>query len=181
MAEFFINGKQLIDENSIHPNLLNNSVGPFPPKSGVNYDIFDNSTVNLIGSHTYCISCESNGILSNKEFNGQSTDNDFMFYLYTPDHSKYTPIFGTKGNTQNSIVFKATGEFVLCVQYKAGFGSKTFPMVKNVKIEEGTKATDWIPSSQDLSTALAKMWGGRKLTKPLISMLYATSIESQVA
>ena len=178
MTELFINGKQLIDENSIHPNLLNNSVGPFPPntKAGINYDIFDNSTVNLIEGHSYCISCESDGNLCNKQFNGQNTDNDFLFYLYTPDRSKYFPILGLKSNTRNSIVFKAKGKFILCVQYKAMPNSKAFPTVKNVKIEDGTKATAWIPSSHDLSTALVKM-GGVKLRYKLYINNYTTSVK----
>lgn len=176
MVKLYVTGKEVTDENSIHPNLLNKSVGPFPPnlKLKINYDIFDKSDVNLVEGKTYCISCKSTDNLLGTIFNGSSTDNDFLFYLYKPDHSQYFPVLGTKNG--NSVRFKMhSGNWHLCVQY---FARNTqplsdFPQVEHVKIEEGENSTAWIPSSQDLADLASKLGGA----KPSYRLYYAASVK----
>lgn len=164
MAEFYVDGQQIIDQNAIHENLLNDSVGPFAPnfKLNINYNIFDKSTANLVEGQNYCISCKSTGDVYNKSFDGNATTNNFQFYLYTLDHSNYFPIFGHKEG--NSIAFKMnnkTGTWLLCLQYHGQPKEleDTYPRIERVKIERGSIATAWVPSSQDLANAISHSSG----------------------
>lgn len=163
MANIFIDGNQLIDANTIHENLLNNSVGAFPPdlKSGINYQIFDKSTVNVIKGRTYTLSCKTNGNLWTEPFNDKTDDNSFLFYLYTQNHSDYRAIYGQKNGSSVSFTTDLSGICVLCLQYKAGVTTdiSKFPKVEQVKIELGNKATAWVPSSEDLANIASKMGG----------------------
>ena len=186
--QLLLDGKEIINQNNmLGPNLLDGSVGPFklenPQKN--NYLILDKTRVNLIQGKNYCISCQTNGILVNKQFDGTTPDgSSFQFYLYNVNNpSSYFLVLGAK--VGNSIAFNygsSTATWKLCIQYKGKYDQiigKT-PTINQVKIEEGTMPTKWIPSSNDLAAAISKM-GGRRLTKPLVSMLYTILPEREVA
>lgn len=164
MAEFYAGGQLVFDKNAIHANLLDNSAGPFilDNERKLNYVIFDLSTINLVKGKTYCISCNSDGTLVTS-FDDESNMNTFQFYLYQVSNpSKYYLVRGPQ--KLNSIVFshhEASGLWKLCVQFCGDYNKilgKT-PTISQVKIEEGTNATSWIPSSNDLATAISKMGG----------------------
>lgn len=186
--QLFLDGKEIMNPNNmLGPNLLDGSVGPFklenPQKK--NYVIFDKTRVNLIKGRKYCISCQTDGALINKPFDGTTPDgSSFQLYLYnTNDPSSYFLVEGAKAG--NSIAFnygRSTAVWKLCIQYK-GIYDKIIgkaPAISQVKVEEGTMPTKWIPSSNDLATAISKM-GGRRLTKPLVSMIYTILPEREVA
>lgn len=186
--QLFLGGKEIINQNNmLGPNLLDGSVGPFklenPQKN--NYVIFDKTRVNLIQGRKYCISCQTDGTLVNSLFDGTTPDgSSFQFYLYkVNDPSSYFQVVGAK--TGNSVTFNygfSTATWKLCIQYKGKYDEiiNKAPTISQVKIEEGTMPTKWIPSSNDLATAISKM-GGRRLTKPLVSMLYTILPEREVA
>ncbi|MEK3647761.1 hypothetical protein AAA413_05320 [Lactobacillus crispatus] len=163
----YLDGNQLIDQNAIHENLLNNSVGPFPADLGknINYGIYDKSTVSLIKGKTYTISCKSNGNLFGKAFDATANTSSFSVYFYTPDHSNYFQVLGnSKGNSLTFTMKNFSGIWVLCMQYNGNptnDGNK-FPKVEQVKVEQGNKATSWLPSSQDLADVISKMVTGEK-------------------
>ena len=164
--QLFLDGKEIINPNNmLGPNLLDGSVGPFklenPQKN--NYVIFDKTRVSLIQNKTYCISCQTNGTLFNKNFDDKTPDGFFQFYLYNVNNpSTYFQVAGAKAG--NGVTFnytRSTAVWKLCIQYN-GIYDKIIaqaPTINQVKIEEGTMPTKWIPSSNDLATAISKMGG----------------------
>ena len=153
MASIYFNGRDLASENFINPNLLNNSVGPFPTGGG--FRTFDNSTASLIQGKTYCFSCKTSGIITSGWSDHPVKDN-FTFYVYYLNSNDYAAVVGTVLST-NSIIWKCgvpTGTYRLGIQ-KYSRGVYDVP-VSQVKIEEGVTATAWIPSSQDLADLISK-------------------------
>lgn len=164
----------------VTPNLLDYSAGPFklenPQKN--NYVIFDKTKVTLVQGKTYCISCQTNGTLVGKTFDGTMSDGVFQFYFYDVDNpSNYFLAAGNK--LGNSVTFnygnRPTGSWKLCIQFKGLYTNliNTAPTIHQIKIEEGSIPTPWIPSSQDLANVLSKM-GGIKLHYKLY---YATPVK----
>ena len=154
MASIYFNGRDLASENFINPNLLNNSVGPFPTEGG--FKTFDNSTVSLIQGKTYCFSCKTSGIVSSGWADNSVKDN-FTFYIYYLNSNKYGAVVGTVLST-NSITWKCdlpTGTYRLGIQKYGGVEKYDVPL-SQIKIEEGVTATAWIPSSQDLADLISK-------------------------
>ncbi|NRN88437.1 hypothetical protein [Lactobacillus helveticus] len=165
MAEFYAGGQLIFDKNAIHENLLNNSVGPFVLKgnlSKLNWEIFDLSTANLVKGKSYCLSLNSTGTLVS-QFDSKSNINNFQVWLYQVSNpSTYYLVQGPQSPQKlNSIVFNHGGEnglWKLCIQFFGAYDTilgKT-PPISQVKIEEGTNATAWIPSSQDLADLMSK-------------------------
>lgn len=161
--QLFADGKEIINQNNmLGPNLLDCSVGPFKLENPQNntYVIFDKTRVNLIQNKTYCISCQTNGTLVNKSFDGKTPDGSFQFYLYNVNNpSTYFLVAGAKAG--NSVTFNytpSTAVWKLCIQYKGKYDEiiDKAPTISQVKIEEGTMPTKWIPSSNDLADLMSK-------------------------
>lgn len=90
------------------------------------------------------------------EFWAQGKINNFMLYIYSPDHSSYWGITGTKsGNSISFTMQKSTGKWVLAVQYLTNRAD--IPKIEQVKFECGNKATAWLPSSEDFANMAKKI------------------------
>ncbi|WP_297954065.1 hypothetical protein [uncultured Lactobacillus sp.] len=128
----------------------------------------------------------------------------FIASIYNSDTSNsFDPTCETvflKSGIRSSKTFIANADsdpnnppILLIYSGKAGSTGQNSIHVQNVKVERGSVATPYVPAVEDLVlksdydalsdrlTALESKMGGYQPPKPLVSVLYVTSVESEVA
>lgn len=140
-------------EFSIVPqwNLLTNSKGPFHPVNDPNgidqWEEFENSRVDLIKGKVYTISAQTNGNFTDQD-NGGVASNNCVLWL-CDDHGINQIVSTTSTATGTTFTWNnPTGSYCLRVNR---YGADSPVKAWNVKIEQGTVATDWIPAVSDLA------------------------------
>lgn len=139
-------------------NLLKNSAGPFQPQADGridNYEIYSNSTIELVQGQQYTISGMTNGIFSGEHNPSIESDNVVLWIISNVNLTGINQIV-SDGNTAKGTTFTwnyPSGTYLLRVNTYHPVASNKIK-AWNIKIEPGTVRTPWVPNSSDLATQI---------------------------
>lgn len=139
-------------------NLLKNSAGPFQPQADGhidNYEMYSNSTIELVQGQQYTISGMTNGIFSGEHNPSIESDNVVLWIVSNVNLPGINQIV-SDGNTAKGTTFTwnyPSGTYLLRVNTYHPVASNKIK-AWNIKIEPGTVRTPWVPNSSDLATQI---------------------------
>lgn len=159
--ELFCRGQKYITAEAIlkcvpHVNLLQNSAGPFFPRSDPNagslaqtgvgstdqWQIFSNSTVTLVKGETYTLSAVTNGVFSSVH-DPNKASNKCVIWIGVPANI----VVSGENVSANTFTWDSdTGTYPIRVNR---YGTDSQVKCWNLKIEHGSQATDWTPCPLD--------------------------------
>lgn len=139
-------------------NLLKSSAGPFQPQGNGhidNYEIYSNSTIELVQGKQYTISGMTNGIFSGEHNPSIESDNVVLWIVSNGDSIGVNKVV-SNGKTAKGTTFTwgyPSGTYSLRVNTYHPTASNKIK-AWNIKIEPGTVRTPWVPNSSDLATQI---------------------------
>lgn len=157
-SQAFQSLKSQIDNSAVGTNLLTGSQGPFTPDSSPsNYDnaIYTNITGYFEKGITYTISASSNGNFTDDHEPNTESDNIVLWLTNaTLDNSEskfsYIVSSSTTGTTGTTFTWRQPSAYA-SIRVNA-YHKESDMEVDHIKIEKGSKATDWCPNPSEILT-----------------------------
>lgn len=149
----FVNGEKLLTESDLPPqwNLLTNSKGPFQPdQSRIDNHIFPSAMqVYMVNGQTYTVTAQSNGNFIYTHDTSHESNNITIWLTADTTMQKYYQII-TDANTSTGTTFTWSGPTGIQVVRLNTYRTDNSIKIWNIKIEKGSRATEWLPAISDL-------------------------------
>lgn len=147
-----------VDNSAVGTNLLNGSRGPFTPNSNPsNYDniLYTSIIVYLEEGTTYTISASSNGNFTSNHDSTTESDNIVLWLTNSNlgnTDQKFSTIISsqTTGTTGTTFTWRQPSAYA--VIRVNSYHKNPIMHVEKVKLEKGSKATDWCPNPSEIMT-----------------------------